>query len=446
MRQFAIEQLSSHGELVAVQQRHAAFYVSLAERAAAGLWGPQESVWVRRLEEETDNLRAALRWGAAQEDPGLSLRLAGALAGFWWLQGRFREGRSWLDQALARPTRGAAALRARALLGAARLALAQGDRPAALTHLQECEGLAEGLRDPGLTTAVLAVRGMLAELRGAYAEAQPLLEERLALARVSEDARDAAFALVHLSRVRLAGGNLPGAEAALEEGLGAYRQIGSPRALAISLSNLAQIKLKQGDLSTAVALAEESVQCAQSAEHRRAVAAAGLIAACLGAQRGHADKAGRLLATVGTCGECARDVVSIAFQPPDAATTIANAPRHMGAPAAGPMPLPAVIDLAWACLQRGDGRDGGRRESDGVAAPRPLLSEREQAVVQLISQGLPNKQIAVALRIAERTVKGHITSAMNKLGVDNRAHAAVAALQRGLLTMSRGEESSNRAI
>jgi DNA-binding NarL/FixJ family response regulator len=38
-----------------------------------------------------------------------------------------------------------------------------------------------------------------------------------------------------------------------------------------------------------------------------------------------------------------------------------------------------------------------------------------------------------ALAIAERTVKSHVTSAMNKLGVDNRAHATVVAIQPGLL-------------
>jgi DNA-binding NarL/FixJ family response regulator len=46
---------------------------------------------------------------------------------------------------------------------------------------------------------------------------------------------------------------------------------------------------------------------------------------------------------------------------------------------------------------------------------------------------LINKQIATSLGIGERTVKTHLSSAMNKLGVDNRAHAAVAAIQRGLL-------------
>jgi DNA-binding NarL/FixJ family response regulator len=53
---------------------------------------------------------------------------------------------------------------------------------------------------------------------------------------------------------------------------------------------------------------------------------------------------------------------------------------------------------------------------------------------------LPNKQIATALSIAERTVKSHLAAAMNKLGVDNRAHAAVAAIQRGLLQRPSGED------
>jgi DNA-binding CsgD family transcriptional regulator len=72
------------------------------------------------------------------------------------------------------------------------------------------------------------------------------------------------------------------------------------------------------------------------------------------------------------------------------------------------------------------GPHGGQRA-------RPLLSQREQAVLRLIADGLPNKQIATALGISPRTVKTHVTSAMNKLGVDNRAHAAVAAIQRRLL-------------
>jgi DNA-binding NarL/FixJ family response regulator len=71
-----------------------------------------------------------------------------------------------------------------------------------------------------------------------------------------------------------------------------------------------------------------------------------------------------------------------------------------------------------------------------VRAPRRLrgeLSERERAVLRLVAEGLPNKQIARALSITERTVKFHLASAFNKLGADNRAQAVALASQRGLL-------------
>ncbi len=74
-----------------------------------------------------------------------------------------------------------------------------------------------------------------------------------------------------------------------------------------------------------------------------------------------------------------------------------------------------------------------RTAATGTAESPSVLSDREQAVLRLIAEGLPNKQIATALAIADRTVRAHLTSAMNKLGVDNRAHAAVVAIQRGLL-------------
>lgn len=61
------------------------------------------------------------------------------------------------------------------------------------------------------------------------------------------------------------------------------------------------------------------------------------------------------------------------------------------------------------------------------------LSERERQVLRLVADGLPNKGIARALGISERTVKFHVTSILTKLGADNRAQAVRIASQRGLL-------------
>jgi DNA-binding CsgD family transcriptional regulator len=61
------------------------------------------------------------------------------------------------------------------------------------------------------------------------------------------------------------------------------------------------------------------------------------------------------------------------------------------------------------------------------------LSRRELEVLALIAQGAPSKLIARQLRIAERTVKAHVTSVFHKLGVETRAQAVAVALRRGLL-------------
>lgn len=63
------------------------------------------------------------------------------------------------------------------------------------------------------------------------------------------------------------------------------------------------------------------------------------------------------------------------------------------------------------------------------------LTEREGQVLQLLARGLANKQIAVALRISEHTVKFHISSIYAKLGATNRTEAVRTGLQQGLITL-----------
>ena len=65
--------------------------------------------------------------------------------------------------------------------------------------------------------------------------------------------------------------------------------------------------------------------------------------------------------------------------------------------------------------------------------PRPDLSAREVQVLELIVQGLANKQIAYNLSIAEHTVKNHVKNILSKLGVQDRTQAATAAIQRGIV-------------
>jgi DNA-binding NarL/FixJ family response regulator len=83
---------------------------------------------------------------------------------------------------------------------------------------------------------------------------------------------------------------------------------------------------------------------------------------------------------------------------------------------AGETYLPAVVAAAVS--------------SDSEAAD---LSAREMQVLELIVRGLPNKQIAFSLNIAEHTVKNHVKNILSKLAVQDRTQAATAAIQRGIV-------------
>ena len=72
------------------------------------------------------------------------------------------------------------------------------------------------------------------------------------------------------------------------------------------------------------------------------------------------------------------------------------------------------------------------RELLAARALRPLLSAREEEVLGLVAQGMPNKLIARRLEISERTVKGHLTRIFERIGVTDRTQAALWAREHGL--------------
>jgi DNA-binding NarL/FixJ family response regulator len=72
------------------------------------------------------------------------------------------------------------------------------------------------------------------------------------------------------------------------------------------------------------------------------------------------------------------------------------------------------------------------REAEADVEP---LTPREQEVLQLMAQGLQNKEIAVQLVISERTVKFHVSAILSKLGAGNRTEAVTMAVQQGLIRL-----------
>jgi DNA-binding NarL/FixJ family response regulator len=81
-----------------------------------------------------------------------------------------------------------------------------------------------------------------------------------------------------------------------------------------------------------------------------------------------------------------------------------------------------------------------RHVAEPEAEAALTLTERERATLRLLGRGLQNKEIAARLGIRERTAKFHIASLMRKLGASNRTEVVARASQRGLLSLSPGEE------
>ena len=116
IREYGLDRLSGSGEEQAVRRRHAEHWVEVAERAAGFLMGPEQTQWIRRLDRDLDNLRAALTWTVQAKEAELGLRLAAALGDYWLLASHVREGVHRLTELLSLDAaRAPTALRARAL-------------------------------------------------------------------------------------------------------------------------------------------------------------------------------------------------------------------------------------------------------------------------------------------------------------------------------------------
>ncbi|NLE95349.1 MAG: response regulator transcription factor [Dehalococcoidia bacterium] len=70
-----------------------------------------------------------------------------------------------------------------------------------------------------------------------------------------------------------------------------------------------------------------------------------------------------------------------------------------------------------------------------LTSGQEALSEREKGILRLMATGAPNKAIAAQLYISESTVKTHVQSIFQKLGVNDRTEAVTRALQMGIISL-----------
>jgi predicted ATPase/class 3 adenylate cyclase len=262
IREYAFERLAASGETATLRQRHADYYLALAETAAPEMMGAQQKLWLDRLAQEIDNLRAVLVWCLrAQGSVEVGLRLAATLHWFWNLHGRFLEGRAWLEEALAPRTGNAApsAAQAKALVVAGDMMELQIDLAVAAPLFTQSLALYRQLGNRDGEAEALFHSGRIARSRGDYAQAIRLEEESLALAQSLGNSYSTIFALLSLGDAELDQGNLRQATVRSEEALTLCRNGHDRFGSAYALCNLGRIALEQEDYPRAQATLEQSL-------------------------------------------------------------------------------------------------------------------------------------------------------------------------------------------
>ena len=248
IREYGQELLASGGEAPDARQAHADHFLRLSEEAVPALDGPLLTTWLDRLEQEHDNLRAALHWFLRAGQAVMALRLCSALERFWVVRGYRNEGLTFLERALGGSAGVAPTVRAKALLAAARLSFMQSDYDRGKALAQESLALFRELGDKRGIALALNRLGIAAWRRADFPTARVLMEEDLALYRELGNPDRIAWSLFALGLLNIKQGEYSRASASFEEGLALFRRLENKRGIAATLTQMAAaLFVSQGD-------------------------------------------------------------------------------------------------------------------------------------------------------------------------------------------------------
>jgi len=451
IREYGQECLEDNGEMSSIQRMHAQYYLAFAEEAEGKLISVEQTQWVKRLEREHDNFRAALRWFHDTYDAESAFRMMGALWIFWLLD-HVSEGYQWITQALSlhqeHTIAAAAWAKAKALYTASLLAHYRGDTLQQLAYgkahleLMRAGGDARGL---GIALNFL---GHLALEAGDAVTLTVLTQESLPLLRGQSDQWRLAEAL-YLSAYSCHWlGDHVQARSLAEESLTLCQQIGEPHMTMRALHALTCIG---GDYVAISIVYREICRRAIELGNTTTVVTCLLGIGATLAARGQFvpairlwgkakvlyDSVNRTISDLGADAWVAlalrihldydQIVVTVRTQLDEQSFT---ATWNEGQA----MTLEQLLDVqATVSLSRQPSTEPSHSQSVQLGASPVNLTQREREVLRLLAQGLTSAQIAEQLVIGLVTVNSHVRSIYSKLGVSSRSAATRYAMEHHLL-------------
>jgi tetratricopeptide (TPR) repeat protein len=353
VREYALERAEASGNLDALRRRHAAFYLDVAERAESQLRGAGQQEWHARLLEDESNFRAALAFGLDAGEGELALRLCGALWMFWRWAGLFREGRGWLEAAVAAGSGSSKSARLAALWGVGWMAFHQDDYRRTDEAGREMLALLErGETGLPLRNALTLV-GNAALAEGRPRDAIITLEQALAACEEGEGGWHLGTSLLNLGTAHLAGGHTAVARRMFARAVTIYSELGDRHFMARTLIELGYTAIAEDRGADASRHIHEAMEL--SADLGDAWSIAEGLEAVASLCSGSAPETSAELAAAA---EELRDRISMRPHPPDGAINqahLAVARTRLGATAfeqawsrGREAPLEAAIEMALA--------------------------------------------------------------------------------------------------
>jgi non-specific serine/threonine protein kinase len=269
LRAYGKETMARDGHYLDLRRRHRDWYEHVAVLAEREWFSARQTQWIVGIEQELPNLREALELSLS-EGGGRALRTAAALLPFWTSRGMPSEGRRLLDRALADSPSAPADDHAKALYGAAALAVILGDLEAAQTRVRQAQALLPHLADPTTRVFISVAAGLTAQLANDPDHGRTTLR---AAVDAGGDALAQASALLGLGWAHELGGDVTGALAWHEKSLSLSESHGELIFRTNALWSIGIAKWRLGKQDEAVQSLREGLRYARDINDRRAAAA-----------------------------------------------------------------------------------------------------------------------------------------------------------------------------
>ena len=271
IQQFSMSCLRRMDKEPEIRNAHLVYFLNLAQKGDQEMRGPNQIIWLNRLNAIRDDLRAALDWAIESKQPEAALQFARNLHWFWNMTSDHNEGRQWIERILELPDVSSY----RQLYGSVLTQLAhhkwmlshrswlQNGTNEARRSVMQALAVAREINDRWDIARALVWLGLVLVDEQDFVLAQSTLEECKVIFREVHDEWGYTHAIICLALAAYVQDDLSASLTLNEQALAGFREIGDRYFMIVALRYISGIKMNQGDFRYGEAALHEALILSQ---------------------------------------------------------------------------------------------------------------------------------------------------------------------------------------